>query len=215
MGQNTSSAVMAQRREPKDSLDDFPTPPWGTRALLEFLVNICAVDPNMTVREPAANRGHMVKALQEFFIPPIIASDVADYGAGFPVEDYLFPGDPTPIVDWTITNPPFRLAEEFIHKATRRSRHGCAMLVRTSFIEGVGRHTRIFSYIPPDYVLQFTERLVMHQGKLSKDGSTATSYCWLIWHRCEGDTRLRWTGVCRDRLERPGDYDTPDMENQS
>jgi hypothetical protein len=26
---------MAQRVEPKDSADDFPTPPWATRALLE------------------------------------------------------------------------------------------------------------------------------------------------------------------------------------
>jgi hypothetical protein len=33
--QNTSHAVMAQRSEAKDSLDDFPTPPWATRALIE------------------------------------------------------------------------------------------------------------------------------------------------------------------------------------
>jgi hypothetical protein len=32
--QNTSHAVMAQRVEPAHSLDDFPTPPWATRALL-------------------------------------------------------------------------------------------------------------------------------------------------------------------------------------
>ena len=28
MVQNISHAVMAQRHETKDSLDDFPTPPW-------------------------------------------------------------------------------------------------------------------------------------------------------------------------------------------
>ena len=28
--QNTSHAVMAQRTEAKDSLDNFPTPPWAT-----------------------------------------------------------------------------------------------------------------------------------------------------------------------------------------
>ncbi len=27
--QNVSHAVMAQRKEPKDSRDDFPTPPWN------------------------------------------------------------------------------------------------------------------------------------------------------------------------------------------
>jgi len=36
--QNTSHAVMAQRFEAKDSLDDFPTPPWATRALLEHVI---------------------------------------------------------------------------------------------------------------------------------------------------------------------------------
>ena len=35
MKQNTSYAVMAQRAEAKDSLDDFPTPPWATRALID------------------------------------------------------------------------------------------------------------------------------------------------------------------------------------
>jgi hypothetical protein len=36
--QNTSHAVMAQRNEAKDSLDDFPTPPWATRTLLEHVI---------------------------------------------------------------------------------------------------------------------------------------------------------------------------------
>lgn len=36
--QNTSHAVMAQRIEAKDSLDDFPTPPWATRALIEHVI---------------------------------------------------------------------------------------------------------------------------------------------------------------------------------
>ena len=30
---------MAQRIESKDSLDDFPTPPWATRSLLEYVIN--------------------------------------------------------------------------------------------------------------------------------------------------------------------------------
>jgi hypothetical protein len=35
--QNTSYAVMAQRIEAQDSLDDFPTPPWA-RALKEHIL---------------------------------------------------------------------------------------------------------------------------------------------------------------------------------
>ena len=75
MTQNRSSAVMQQRAEPHDSLDDFPTPPWATRALCEWLGPEALAD--MTCREPAANRGHMVRPLREYFAH-VEASDVHD-----------------------------------------------------------------------------------------------------------------------------------------
>ena len=203
--QNTSSAVMAQRAEPRDSFDDFPTPPWGTRALCEWIEARGSVREK-SCREPAANRGHMVKPLREFF-GEVEASDIHDYGAGFPVGDYLAPLDPRP-VDWTITNPPFRLAEDFIWKALKTSRVGVAMIVRSAFLEGVGRHSRLFNRLPPTDILQFTERVVMHKGKLSPKGSTATAYCWLVWDvRAErNEPRFHWLAPCRKRLERPEDY---------
>ena len=63
MSQNTSHAVMAQRIESHDSLDDFPTPPWAVRSFCEWL----DVGSEATAWEPAANRGYMVKALREYF----------------------------------------------------------------------------------------------------------------------------------------------------
>lgn len=201
--QNRSSAVMQQRSEPHDSLDDFPTPPWATRALCEFLAGEFELH-HMRCREPAANRGHMVRPLAERFAS-VDASDVHDYGAGYPVLDYLFGPDPDP-VDWTISNPPFRLAEQFIERALRTSRMGVAMIVRTAFLEGVGRHSRLFSVHRPAHVLQFTERVVMHKGKLSAKGSTATAYCWVIWMQGQRDTRFGWIAPCRKRLERAADY---------
>src|SRR5262249_878663 len=76
--QNTSHAVMAQRFEAKDSLDDFPTPPWATRALLEHVI------PNKdlarrSVWEPACGEGHMAKVLKESF-GRVDASDIFPYG---------------------------------------------------------------------------------------------------------------------------------------
>lgn len=206
--QNTSSAVMQQRSEPHDSLDDFPTPPWATRALCETLLARSGLGTSfMSCREPAANRGHMVKPLLEYF-PEVIASDVHDYGAGFDVQDYLFPG-PDAQVDWTITNPPFKLAEQFIERALEFSTQGVAVIVRTAFLEGVGRFDRLFSKNRPSLILQFTERVVMHKGRLAPEGSTATTYCWIVWFK--GDDSLRrpafdWIAPCRKRLERQGDY---------
>ncbi|AUQ99351.1 methyltransferase [Phaeobacter inhibens] len=205
MGQNVSSAVMQQRSEPHSSLDDFPTPPWAVRALWHFLRSQ-GFTAGGVAREPAANRGHLVRVLAEIF-DHVDAADVHDYGAGFPVHDYLFGPDPD-VVDWTITNPPFKLAEQFIDRAVRTSREGCAFLVRTAFLEGQGRFERLFSQSPPAFVLQFSERVVMHKGRLAPAGSTATSYCWVVFlrdHR-SGVTELHWVPPCRATLECERDY---------
>lgn len=194
---------MQQRTEPHNSLDDFPTPPWATRALCDW--DRFQFIPHTTCREPAANRGHMVRPLSEYFAS-VDASDIHDYGAGFPVRDYLF-GPPPPAVDWTITNPPFRLAEQFINRALDTSNWGVAMIVRTAFLESAGRYRGLFSTNPPTDILQFTERVVMHKGKLSEKGSTATAYCWLVWRMgVTSGTRFDWLPPCRKQLERPGDY---------
>lgn len=206
MTQNRSSAVMQQRSEPHDSLDDFPTPPWATRALCEWLQQgLGYYLADFSCREPAANRGHMVAPLSEYFAS-VEASDVHDYGAGFETRDYLFPG-PMALVDFTITNPPFRLAEQFIERASATSGAGFAMIVRAAFLEGQGRFERLFSKNPPSYVLQFTERVVMHKGRLAPEGSTATAYAWLVWIDGESPTKLEWIAPCRKRLERASDYE--------
>jgi hypothetical protein len=218
MGQNRSSAVMQQRSEPHDSLDDFPTPPWATRALCEWITAATRPVPELcSCREPAANRGHMVKPLREAF-GHVIASDVFDYGADFATYDYLFgPTSSLTMTDWTITNPPFKLAEQFIERALMLSRRGVAMFVRSAFLESIGRYERLFSVTPPTDVLQFSERVVLHKGRLAPEGSTATAYCWLVWRRAgrgprdeferaEEGTSLHWIPPCRDRLEREGDY---------
>jgi hypothetical protein len=205
-GQNRSSAVMQQRSEPHDSLDDFPTPPWATRALCEWLRARWSWNlDRCSVREPAANRGHMVKPLTEYF-GEVHAADVHDYGFNFPVVDYLW-GPLPEEVDFTISNPPFKLAEQFIARALESSGLGVAMIVRAAFLEGQGRYERLFSVTPPSYVLQFTERVVMHKGRLAPEGSTATAYAWLVWDKFStAQTEFHWIAPCRKVLERPGDY---------
>ncbi|PHQ71755.1 MAG: methyltransferase [Sneathiella sp.] len=201
---------MQRRIEPHDSLDDYPTPPWATRALCEFLGDTS----ELVCREPAANRGHMVRPLQEAF-KEVHPSDIYDYGAGYPVHDYLFGKRKMDFADWTITNPPFRLAKEFILKAQECSEHGVAMIVRTAFLEGIDRYNTLFKYIQPSDILQFTERVVMHRGKLTAKGSTATAYCWLVWRNCYGVDfpRFHWIAPCRKRLELSTDY--PNQEETS
>lgn len=204
MSQNTSSAVMQQRSDPKRSLDDFPTPPWATRALCEALKVQGYSLSRHTVREPAANRGFMVRPLREYF-HEVKASDIMDYGYGWPVEDFLFPYR-IEEVDWTITNPPFTLADRFVERALATSRIGCAIIVRSAFLEGIGRYEQLFRDTPPALVLQFCERVAMVKGRVDPDASSATAYSWVVWVKGQSDTRQRWIAPCRRQLERADDY---------
>lgn len=204
MTQNRSSAVMQQRSEPHDSLDDFPTPPWATRAICEWLAEQGLIRRDMTVREPCANRGYMVRPLLEFF-DQVEASDVHDYGLGYEVRDYLFGPDAEP-VDATFQNPPFKLAHQFIDRALRTSRKLVVVIVRSAFTEGIARYEDLFSRTPPSFVLQHVERVPMCKGRYDPTIASATAYSWLVWIPGEvADTRYRWIAPCRRRLERPDD----------
>ena len=215
MAQNVSTAVMQRRVEAHDSLDDFPTPPWATRALMKHVIMpIAGPVSDQSCWEPACNRGHMARPLAEFF-RRVDASDIHDYGYEFDgqqrVVDFLFPFSLSPMqeaqgVDWIITNPPFRLAQQFIERSSQIARHGFAMIVRSAFLEGVGRHRDLFSVNPPSIIAQFTERVVMVKGRLDGKGSTATAYCWLVWIDGETETRFQWIPPCRRQLERASDY---------
>lgn len=230
MNQNRSSAVMQQRREAKDSLDDFPTQPWATRAVCEWLQREVGYLELYDVREPAANRGYMARVLLEYF-GAVEASDVFDYGVGYAVDDYLFPGR-NQKTHWTITNPPFRLAPQFIEKARATSQMGVGMFVRSAFLEGQERYETLFAIDPPHVILQFAERVVLHRNKVvdpnvaveklnkktgaieKKKPSSATAYSWLLWLGPERRNRrpeFGWISPCRARLERPGDYDAPQV----
>jgi hypothetical protein len=203
--QNKSHAVMAQRAEHKNSLDDFPTPPWATRALMEHVVASRTPLTSMTCLEPSCGRGHMSAVLADYF-SDVASYDVFDYGFGG-VADFLKTKHADESFDWVITNPPFKLGEEFIRRSLRIARQGVAMLARTVFIESVGRYQALFEPNPPSTFAQFVERVPMVKGRLDKKASTATGYGWLVWEKAKlGGTQLVWIPPCRKFLERDGDY---------
>ena len=208
--QNTSSAVMAQRIEPTDSLDFFPTPPWATRALMEHVLRKQWMQEE-TCWEPAAGLGHMSDTLAEYF-QTVRASDIHDHGRGFAVRDFLDAGSlfeqPTESCDWVITNPPFNLASEFVERALAIAKVGVAVLVRTSWAESIDRYENLFRSNPPDIWAVFTERVPMVKGRVDEAASSATSYSWVVWKNMGGfgDTRMVWIPPCRKQLECPSDY---------
>jgi hypothetical protein len=152
----------------------------------------------------------MSRPLQEYF-KAVAESDIHDYGQRS-ICDFLDSDHTAGLFNWIITNPPFNKAQQFIETAQRLATDGVAMLVRTSFLEGVMRYQTMYLKNPPDIVAQFSERVPMVKGRCDKKASTATSYCWLVWYidphpDVDKQTILRWIPPCRKQLEGEGDYD--------
>ena len=203
--QNTSHAVMSQRAEPLTSPDDFPTPPWATRALLEHILKP-HIRKAHTCLEPACGRGYMSNPLLEYF-HSVSSYDAYDYDYA-PLRDFLtFPYMPKSY-DWVITNPPFRLAEDFVHRSLNIAKVGVAILARTVFLESISRYQSIFQNNPPSIFAQFSERVPMVKGRIDPKASTATGYAWFVWLPSVSKevSQLMWIPPCRKKLERPSDY---------
>lgn len=190
-------AVMQNRRDPIDSLDFFPTPPWATRALCEVALHSLEMPifPKWHAWEPACGAGHMAKVLAEYFAH-VHSTDVHPYGFGGLGS---FVGDGADVAkrpercDWIITNPPFNLTGAFVERALREATVGVAMLTRTSWLEGGARYREIFEPHPPFAVAQFCERVPMVKGRWDPNATTATSYCWVIWRpHVHEETRFVW-----------------------
>ncbi len=200
---------MAQRKEAADSLDDFPTPPWATRALAEHVLGLSpAPKSRWSCLEPACGAGHMSKVLFEYF-DVVQSYDIAAYGYG-EQSDFLAHPYRQNSFDWVVTNPPFRLAEDFVLRSLSVARVGVAILARTVFLESAGRYERLFRERPPSLVAQFVERVPMVKGRLDRKATTATGYCWLVWKKpLKREARVIWIPPCRKLLERVQDYDLP------
>ncbi|GAB5502734.1 SAM-dependent DNA methyltransferase [Pyruvatibacter sp.] len=209
-----------ERRTADADLDYFPTPPWGTRALCEWMIAQGLVLADKRVLEPAAGGGWMARVLEEYFAS-VVASDVKDYGCGYPVRDFLMGdhwvnhgcggGVDSRPADWVISNPPFILGLEFILKAIALNPSaGIAMLARLSFAEGGKRHRELFAPHPPSHIVQFVDRVAMVKNRVDRKASTATPYAWFIWmppYTGRNQTEFCWLPPgTRAACERDSDY---------
>lgn len=210
MSQNRSHAVMAQRAEAPDSLDFFPTPLWGTRALCDVVLGGDRELSRISCWEPACGEGHMSRALNEYF-GSVYSSDIFPYGYG--IERDFFPSmhnrDPFKgfKLDWIITNPPFNKAREFVERGLTIAKIGVAVLCRTTWLESADRDA-LFTEHPLSIYAPFIGRLPMFKGRLDRKGSTATAYAWFVWRKDHvGETRLvRIPPDSKRRFDRDGDW---------
>jgi hypothetical protein len=197
-------------------LDDFPTPPWATRALFEYVAPHLSTRSGLRYLEPACGRGHMVMTLRRLpFIRSscVKGSDVHDYDFGYRVVDYRT--DAVSPYDVMITNPPFKLATEFAERALKEARVGVALLVRTLWAEGgrggkKSRYARLFKDHPPTKIAIISGRMPAIGATVVRHRPVFVSHSWFWWDCAKRNnvTQFLWIPPeAQSLLERDGDYD--------
>lgn len=177
------TSVMASRREPPDSLEFFPTPPWATRALLRVVLpRVLGRYHIASAWDPCCGEGHMAEVLAED-VPIVHATDVFEYGRGYAFADFLDDGTRiAPGVDLIAMNPPFRPAVRFVLRALQQA-PVVAALLRTQWLEGIGRYEDLHRDTSATLYAPFVERVPMVKGRWDPNASTATAYAWFVWVR--------------------------------
>lgn len=171
------SSLIAQVSNGADKrrADDFyPTPREATVALLPLIAHW-----PKTVWEPACGDGAMARVLEAAGFD-VFASDLVDRGFGTPGIDFVRPCQP-PVPprnrSTIITNPPFKLAAQFVLKADALCATQLAMLLKANFWNAAGR-LHVWDAWPPYAVHPLTWRL-----DFTGAGSPHTDCAWFLWDR--------------------------------
>ena len=107
---------------------------------------------------------------------------------------YRLPYERTGPAPNIITNPPFKLAEEFAYKAVVLASRKIALLARLGLLEGQQRR-KMFLSTPLARVWVFSKRLpMMHRHDfVGEKSSSAIAFAWFVWdHAHSGSPTLGW-----------------------
>ncbi len=179
--------MSATGRSPVRRVDDFyETPAWGVRAIVPHL----GLRPSDRVLDPCCGRGAITQALPSDLdlvgleLDAGRASEAASLGHTVQCRDALAP-EPWPAHRVLLTNPPYRLALEFVERALREAapRGVVAMLLRLGFLESKKRAA--FHQQHPADVFVLSER-----PSFTGRGTDAAAYGWFLWGGRGGRWRL-------------------------
>jgi hypothetical protein len=171
----------------------YETPSVATDALLEVEVTL-----PRRIWEPAAGRGAIAKVLRARG-HDVVAADLVDYGeleqqSG---RDFLMESRLPEGVEAIVTNPPYKLADQFVAHALDLCPR-VIMLLRLAFFESV-RRTHILENRGLARVHVFRKRLpMMHRdGWEGRKGNSGMAFAWFVWDRAHiGPAmlhRIDWT----------------------
>ena len=172
----------------REENDFYATHPHAMEIAIPILKEI---GMNKNIWECSCGKGHLSEVLKENGYN-VYSSDLVDRGYG-DVKDFLeqtktFNGD-------ILTNPPFKLAENFIEKSMELLNDGnkAIFFLKVQFLESKGRKT-LFEKYNPKYVIVNSERQQCSKdADFEKYHATTQCYCWFIFEKgYRGDSKLLW-----------------------
>ena len=134
--------------------------------------------------------GHISEVLKKngYFV---VSTDLINRGYGFQ-KDFL---ETTHNKLDIITNPPFKLAEQFVEHANEISDYGnkLCFLLKIQFLEGK-RRKKLFEKYPPKWVIVNSERqLCCKNAEFEKLTATTQCYAWYVWEKgFKGNPQIMW-----------------------
>jgi len=170
--------IEGEERQPEDFYASDP-------AVIPPLLKILGTEwesGGKLIYENACGQGHLSQIL-ELYGHNVISTDLIDRGYGVGGIDFLQPNafEDLPY-DAIITNPPFKIALQFIEKSLKLAPIVC-MLLRLQFIESEKRD-KFFTENPPRYIAVFKKRILCSKDARFPEGeSSAVCYAWFIWER--------------------------------
>lgn len=165
----------------------YETPPEAVEALLRV------EKFRGLIWEPACGKGAISKVLEKNG-HQVLSTDLVDYGFGQPRIDFLM--EYATRAANIITNPPYKIAEEFLHHSLRQADDKVAFLMRLAWLEGQERG-RFYKQFPPARVWVFSNRITMwkdgEKPQYCKAESGSVAYCWMVWENPhQQKTQLGW-----------------------
>jgi len=168
----TSNGIKKQLRQKtkRHPEDWYRTPTHATEQLLEH------ESFQGLVWECACGDGIMSEVLVSKEMS-VYSSDLVDRGYGDTL-DFL---ESSKSVANVITNPPYRLAEQFILHALEVATSKVAMLLPLTFLAGQYRYQKIWKSSPFSVVYVFSARLSMCRGDIENKRGGKVDYAWFVW----------------------------------
>jgi len=156
----------------RPSNDYYPTPPVGTRGLLRVETFSGAI------WECACGDGAMSRVLESAGYD-VISTDLEPRNYGTQLDFLLADKLLAPNI---VTNPPFKIAQQFAMRALAMECDRLALLCKIQFLEGIERAAWLET-TPLKNVWVFKKRLKMERNGVKIKGGGMMTFSWFVWER--------------------------------